>query len=1387
MKHLIKKNLFQGGGKSKPKPTPAVLKPPKLDNYEILNSYSVAEIVDLISDGPIEGFVNQNNQSLGATASILQGVYLDNTPIQQTSVATPINESDIIGDFNISNLLNKLGDIYYQDNTYKTYFHKPSINLNGLQLNTKIPEQRLLATKAKAGQASSKDVYYSPLVDKVLAAGVAGTTWEWTGNYKNNNPRYFKTTDADIKLEVHYEDPANSLFSSNSLLANLEADLKNNNSDLPNQIKYFNNEVLKSINELKAKSGKNKFVWSSQNTVYVVVKIADKSSPVSLTSVPTSNKSIFDTKGEFKKVSFELQNFSQNIPQNQISKFIVPLINEDNEYLDKVYGCLVIAIPTTYRINEGPVSKNNTTSSNYYYIRQFISDLSGFIGSQTKLIFKFGSESSYANKAAKFNFLNVSCEFKNGDEYQDPLQYFKNIYVDYDYATQLSGPFIAGYTTRRIDGEWKAKDRGPQNPKLNLSLGEQEGSNDVRDATVGNKRQSYSDWNNDNEYNEEPIAITHTIENPEVASVFFTLAISNLSDTVAKSTSNERELGDKVPAIVEIEVEWGKISNGKISNAKTKKYAIIAMVEGQMLIDFGSPDLEDIEGEYFKSVRDISNTLKQTFDQAELSKSFILPKLTNEENPSTVKRYIKIKKLSCETNSVLLKKEIALYKVTEIIEQNLSYPFSAVAGMKIDARTFGSVPERTYDCRLKLVNVPSNYTPLMADGSDKRYIKSAAEYTTQNLLYDGDWNGEFEMRWTDNPAWIIYDLLTSKRYGLGAYIDANQINKWELYKIGRFCDAVDENGYFQGVSDGIGGLEPRYSCNIIFKDQTKIFDAINIVASLFRGSVFFSNSEIHFLDDRPKPPIALFTNSNVKDGVFNYINNRRDLQFNTVEVVYLDRFDNYQTKIEYIQDEADIRKRGVFKTDINTLGVTSRAMARRIGQHLIYQTIKENQSIEFSAGLDSLLCRPGDLVIVEDEMKTLSSNYGRILQKDIVNKTLRIDNFYDDVSFSGLVTVYTPTGYTTNAELNTLAELNRNRVPYFDVLTGLIDASDNVLTGRYNFSGYVAGYPTGYPNAQDAFPTQFPLYTGSGSLGQNLYCYYNTGFTGFVFATGLPYQDNDTYDKVITDTGISDITYFETGAASTGFRYSAAAANKRGAGASITGKIDTPFNSYRGILESEIDTVNNSQITTFAVTGHDSSYDYGSSLFLDPNDININLLPFVGEGSVYRIQRKNASDQIYKIISIREQNQNEYNVSAVKYDTGKFQAIENHITSDFLPQTFANSTAQAQINLQTLPAPVITSFNTGVATSTFSLTGAWMSVNNATGYKAEISNSLNGIYFSNTSTALNFEATGLTVQALGNNTSFQSSEVATSGKFVGYGDASLTPNDRAYISNVSII
>jgi hypothetical protein len=1004
-----------------------------------------------------------------------------------------------------------------------------------------------------------------------------------------------------------------------------------------------------------------------------------------------------------------------------VKVYFIPKVNANGFLTNQVCGLISISIPLTY----GRVFIPRQGVGDYW---KFPKEITSTFGRKDLTLSLYKTNESTNQRTisseAKYNFSNLLCEFKAGAETQKPLGFFNSIHIDYEYNQQLLGPFRTakegGRGVRRLQEDPEL--RTQWGPDLYEEIGGVPSLTDGKDVetSIDSQRKSqenYSEWNKDNDFDEDASPVMHTIENPNVASVYFTLGISSLKDTASAdiiynkevpadgkepkvSEEEEFRAGDTYPAILVINVEWGRVVGGVTQTAGTRYYRIVCQVNGQLLIDFGQPDAT------------AANQKNQTFVTANIKggkgdpkasfKTFDLPAITEDDNSTLVKRYIKITKVSTETNSVLISRECSLVKVTEIIEANLSYPFSAMAGIKMDSRVFANVPERSYDCRLKRIKIPSNYQPLFSNGTDKRYILDAAGYKQDYKIYEKDWNGKFKDGWTDNPAWILYDILTNTRYGLGSYLEESQINIWELYKIGRFCDAVNDDGYFIGVSDGIKGLEPRYSCNILFKESIKIFDAINVIANLFRGAVFFANSEIHFIDDRPRAPIALFSNTHVKDGIFSYSNNRRDQQFNTIEVSYLDRFDNFKSKIEFIEDESDIRKRGVFKTTINTIGVTSRSMARRIGQHMIYQTIKENQGVEFKAGLETLLCRPGDLIIIEDEMKTQQTNFGRILKKDLASKSLYIENEFNSGAYNNKITVYSPTGYTTSEELDTISASTRSRLNNFTLATGGIVSG--YLAAKYEFSHYLSGFAPVYSNNTKSNDIQeyFAYYTGKNSADQDVFCYYNTGFSGWIFSTGQSFTDDTGYDKLILNTGvytIQDVHIADAINNQTGFIYDISVPNRRsatiysGVSAQITYSIDN-INDQGGILDEEISTVNNPQVVTFEITGYNNSglnnNNYGSTLYLSPTDNNINLLEFVQDGSPYRIERLNSESQIYKVLTIREDSQNEYTVVATKYNTGKFAEIEN-FSSNLLPADTFN-TAPLIVNnviVAELNAPVI--------------------------------------------------------------------------------------------------
>ena len=1040
-----------------------------------------------------------------------------------------------------------------------------------------------------------------------------------------------------------------------------------------------------------------------------------------------------------------------NLTQGEVKVHFIPKVGNDGTLTGGICGLISISINLTETTTQYTSFGTNKSW-------RFPTEIIEFEKTNLTLyLYKDNSTTSRSSisTAAKFNFSNILCEFKVGEEKQAPLGWFNDIHIDYDYGQSLLGPFRSGGNGVRrfqedpqIRTSWTVSDYQEIGgfPKLN--------GNDLESSVDKDRKskQNYSEWNKGNDFNEDASPVVHTIENPNVTSVYFTLGISSLKDTASADITFNQEatkdgedpkvasedeflVGDTYPAILVIQVEWGKLVGGIADRVGSREYRIVCQIEGQMMIDFGQPTGRASDAKKNRYIRDNKSGGKGK-GNANL-KTLLLPQITEGENTTLVKRYIKITKVSTETNSVLISRECSLVKVTEIIQSNLIYPFSVVAGIKMDSRVFASVPERSYDCRLKLIKIPSNYQPLFPNGTDKRYISNSNTYNQDYKIYEHDWNGEFILGWTDNPAWILYDILTSTRYGLGSYLDESQINIWELYKIGRFCDAVNDEGYFIGVSDGINGLEPRFSCNVLFKDSIKIFDAINVISNLFRGVTFFANSELHFIDDRPRTPIAIFSNTNVKDGFFSYSNNRRDQQFNTIEVAYLDRFDNFKTKLEFVEDEADIRKRAVFKTTINTMGVTSRAMARRIGQHIIYQTIRENQGVEFKAGLESLLCRPGDLIIIEDEMKTQQTNFGRVLSKDIAAKSVYIENEFDTGIYNNKITFYSPTGYSTSTELYNISQSSRSRLTNFTLISGGIVSG--YLQAKYEFSHYLSGFPAQFDNSnpperKSTRTEYFAFYTGKNSTNENVFCYYNTGFSGWIFSTGQTFTNNVTYDKLILNTGLAtvdDVHSFNFNY-HTGFIYDTSVLNKRSNAlfSNIFQQIEFDNLSVNngGILDEEIAAVNNPQVATFDITGYNNSglynNNYGSILYLNPNDTSINLLQFVQEGSPYRIERLNSESQIYKILTIREDNQNEYTVVATKYNTGKFIEIEN-FASNLLPEDTFN-TAPIIVNnviVEELKAPVIQDLKVEEADKEgFSLKLDWGQVPNALSYELIFTN-----------------------------------------------------------------
>ena len=298
---------------------------------------------------------------------------------------------------------------------------------------------------------------------------------------------------------------------------------------------------------------------------------------------------------------------------------------------------------------------------------------------------------------------------------------------------------------------------------------------------------------------------------------------------------------------------------------------------------------------------------------------------------------------------------------TSGIDVKLKYPNTAAVMLRLDSEQFDSIPVRGYDIRGMIVRVPSNYNP-------------------ETRVYTGAWNGTFKLAWTNNPAWCFYDMLTNSRYGLGDYLSADQIDKWTLYSIGRYCDQL--------VPSGFGYDEPRFTCNLYLQTQEDAYKVINSMASIFRAMAFWANDQITASQDAPSDPVANFTPANVLNGDFNYQGADRRARHSVALVSWNDPADMYRQKIEYVSDDAAIARWGVVQTEVVAVGCTSRGQAHRVAKWLIYTEQHESETITFKAGMDSAQLCPGAIIRTNDPVRSGKRMGGRLVGQTLNSVSL---------------------------------------------------------------------------------------------------------------------------------------------------------------------------------------------------------------------------------------------------------------------------------------------------------------------------------------------------------------------------------------------------------------
>ena len=329
---------------------------------------------------------------------------------------------------------------------------------------------------------------------------------------------------------------------------------------------------------------------------------------------------------------------------------------------------------------------------------------------------------------------------------------------------------------------------------------------------------------------------------------------------------------------------------------------------------------------------------------------------------------IRVRRLTPNSTSEYISDKMYVDAITEVIDLKLSYPNTAMLGLQYDAETFSNVAKIAVDLKGIKLQVPSNYDPVAR-------------------TYTGMWDGTFKRAYTNNPAWIYYDICTAKRYALGDRLTSAMLDKWSLYRLAQYCD--------QMIDDGKGGQEPRFTCNVYLQSTEDAYTILSKLAGVFRAISYWDGNSIVCDADIPQDTYFTYTRANVIDGLFEYTGTRARDRHTVAKVAWDNPANHYKTEYVYVRDEPAIAKLGVRIAEIDAWGCTSEGQAQRAGLWALKSEQLETRTVSFKVGLDGYIPQPGRVIEIADELFAGRANGGRISTVSADRKIITLDR--DDV------------------------------------------------------------------------------------------------------------------------------------------------------------------------------------------------------------------------------------------------------------------------------------------------------------------------------------------------------------------------------------------------------
>ena len=358
---------------------------------------------------------------------------------------------------------------------------------------------------------------------------------------------------------------------------------------------------------------------------------------------------------------------------------------------------------------------------------------------------------------------------------------------------------------------------------------------------------------------------------------------------------------------------------------------------------------------------------------------------------------IRLRKITSDANSAKIGDTMTLQSYTEVIDAKLRYPNTALLYIEFDSSQFnGSIPQISCEPRGRVIRVPDTYDP-------------------ETHTYSGTWLGDFKWAWTDNPAWIFYDLVVSDRFGLGDRLTTANIDKWTLYQVAQYCD--------QMVPDGKGGsgTEPRYICNVYIQDRNDAYTVLRDFAAIFRGMTYWGDDQIVALADMPRDVDFTYTHANVIEGRFTYSSSTTKNRYTNALVSWSDPDNAYSDAMEPVFEQALVARYGFNQLEITAIGCTRQSEANRKGRWGIL-TNNKDRVVTFDVGEDGNIPQPGYVIAVADRNLSGRDLGGRISAMN--GRVLTLDRA-PDASAADRMIVNLPSGVSQS---RTIQSITGNKV-----------------------------------------------------------------------------------------------------------------------------------------------------------------------------------------------------------------------------------------------------------------------------------------------------------------------------------------------------------------------